>query len=441
MARLAAVSLLILALGACAPEAPPPPARIVLIVVDMLRRDHVGAYGASRPTPNLDRVAQGGQVVKDALSSYGSTKCSMAALFTGRTPSLGTDEPEEARFGGPTSCGMARFADRPDHRCLPETLPTLAEGMRALGYETLGVTSNLFLYDPDGFSRGFEHWIEVGARTLAELEADAPRPTSGAYGGTLAPSVNAAVRDVLERRSSDRFFLYVHFMDVHDHAEVGQSYAEGVARADAGVGALLDELARRGLLEDALVVLTSDHGERLGELHAVRGMPQHYGNPTFDYLLEVPLLASRPVLPEDGPPIRGQDLGGLLLAAAGGEAPPPADVAQGELFLSEWVWQGLRVDGWKLMRRRDGGRRLLMDLARDPLERRDVAPAQPERVRALEERLDEIATLLGARPVGRSEWSEEERRRLEALGYVASPEEAEALWEDAPAGPSEPSEP
>lgn len=64
------------------------PERIVLIVVDTLRRDHVGVYGAERPTPNFDRIAASGTVFRNAFSSFHATSMSMGALFTGRTPSL-----------------------------------------------------------------------------------------------------------------------------------------------------------------------------------------------------------------------------------------------------------------------------------------------------------------------------------------------------------------
>ena len=72
---------------ACAPE-PTPPQRIVLVVVDTLRRDALGCYGAPQPTPHIDALARRGQRFERALASYHQTSMSMAALFTGRTPSI-----------------------------------------------------------------------------------------------------------------------------------------------------------------------------------------------------------------------------------------------------------------------------------------------------------------------------------------------------------------
>lgn len=408
-----------------------PPARIVLIVVDMLRRDYLGAYGAARPTPRIDAIAQAGQVVQGALSSYVSTRKSMAALFTGRTPSLETGRVERTRHRGPAACGMARFATRAEHPCLPRELPSLAEGMKSRGYSTLGVTSNVYLYDPAGFSRGFDVWLESGAQTREERMARQPRLFSGAYGGTLAASVNAAVRDALDRRPDDHFFLYVHFMDVHDHMVVRESYADGVARADHGIGVLLDELDSRGLLNDTLILLTSDHGERLGERHPIKGRRAHYGNPAFDYVVQVPLIASRPVLPEAGPPIRGQDVMPLLLSIAGETAPTPMDVEPDELFLSEWVWQVLRKGDWKLMRRRFDGQQILFDIANDPSESQDVVAEHTDVAERLAARLDALTESLAARQGGRMDFNEEELRRMEALGYVEEAEDPASSHESA----------
>jgi arylsulfatase A-like enzyme len=241
---------------------------------------------------------------------------------------------------------------------------------------------------------------------------------TGAYGGTLAPAVNAAVRDVLDVRTRDHFFLYVHYMDVHDHKEAELSYAESVGRVDEGVGELLDELAGRDLLEDTLIVLTSDHGERLGERHPIPGMTQHYGDPSFDYLVRVPLVASQRVFPESGSPIRGQDLKDHLLTIAGGEPSLHQDIGASELFMSERHWQVLRDGRWKLMRARVVGQPLLFDLSTDPGETRDVAARHPGVVGRMSARLDEHTTRLAARVGGPGEISEVERRWLEALGYV-----------------------
>ena len=120
---------------------------------------------------------------------------------------------------------------------------------------------------------------------------------------------------------------------------------------------MLRLLGDQGLLEDSLVVLTSDHGERLGEQHPVEGRDQHFGNPPFDYLLRVPLISAPPLLDYPEYAARSQDLAQLILSKAGALAGrPPVFFDVSEVFVSEWDWQTLRSGRWKAAFRRDGSR-------------------------------------------------------------------------------------
>jgi hypothetical protein len=80
------------------------------------------------------------------------------------------------------------------------------------------------------------------------------------------------------------------------------------ADPDGGVGKLVAGLEAEGLLADSWVILTSDHGERLGETHPVEGEGQHFGNPPFDSLLRVPLIVAPPLMKDAMQQVRGQDL-------------------------------------------------------------------------------------------------------------------------------------
>ena len=107
--------------GACERAAPPPD--IVLVVIDALRADHLGAYGYDRPTsPNIDRLAATGTLFREARAPSSWTKPSIASLFTSRQPS---------------EHGAVSF-----DRSLDPELPTLAEALRARGYHTVGISGN-----------------------------------------------------------------------------------------------------------------------------------------------------------------------------------------------------------------------------------------------------------------------------------------------------------
>jgi len=421
-------TLLVLALAGlwavlhcAAPSQSAKPERIILIVVDMLRRDHVGVYGDRAETPHIDRLAAEGQVAQNAIASFPSTTMSMGALFTGLTPSIESgDVASGLPWTSKTWCGLARLASPGSESCIPDGVPTLAERLREAGFETIGVTSNLLLYQPAGFEKGFDIWEEAGAEQASPeaSEATESRISQGKYGGTSADSVIAAVRFALSQRTRDRFFLYAHFMDVHDFKLAGISYPDGVNRADAGVGQLLELLEEKGLLENSLVVLTSDHGERLGERHPVEGLDQHFGNPAFDYLLRVPLISAPGLLKNPASVARGQDLASLILARAGvvSEAPAPVQPAD-EVFLSEWEWQTLRSGRWKAAFRRDGTRALLFDLKEDAGETSDLSLEHPEILKRMRDRLSELTQEFSAASA-QGRMSPEDIKRLRAIGYI-----------------------
>lgn len=393
----------------------------MLIVIDTLRRDHVSAYGGSVSTPHIDSLAARGQLFENALSSYFQTTMSMASLFTGRTPSLETRQDATLPWNGRVWCGLARFAEAGEQRCVPEGVPTLAQAMRGAGYWTIGVASNDFLFEPAGFARGFDDWSELRSR----LPPD--HPLAGSAFGPQVEERHAArhvldrVSRALARRRGDRFFLYVHFMEVHDH----KPYAEGVEAADRAVGSLLELLEKEGLLEGAVVVLTADHGERLGEQSVVTGFPRHQGNPAFDPLLRVPLIVAPPVDVDTRQVLRSDDVFRLLLRIAGVESPAAADLERGELFVSEREYRTYRKGRWKSFTERGTGATLLVDLEADPGERRDASAEHPEVIREHRTRMAELTRSLAADRARIGSLTEDDRLRLRALGYLDDePDEA-----------------
>jgi arylsulfatase A-like enzyme len=389
-----------------------PPERIVLVVIDTLRRDALGCYGGSTPTPELDALARRGVAVQGFRSAYYQTSSSMGALFTGRIPSLETGDPvRPLHWTGETWCGMARFG-APGALCLPESLPTLAEQLHAAGYWTIGVLSNDLLYEPSGFGRGFDDLVQVGGQP-------SPKPP---WQERSWKRVHPAATAAIDRRLHDHFFLYVHYMDVHDYEPRGDQYADGVRAADAAVGALLAHLGERNLLDGALVIVTSDHGEHLGERHPpdpARALRSHFGNPSYEELLNVPLLVWPADAVKDGVPRGTTALHDWLLHRAGvAAAAPDLALADGEHYVSELMYRTYRVGRWKSSFARADGRPLLFDLESDPHEQRDLSGERADVLDAHRRRVDALTQALAARGPRRDALSAEERRRLEALGYL-----------------------
>ncbi|HVF60028.1 MAG TPA: sulfatase [Thermoanaerobaculia bacterium] len=442
---------------------PPPPApgaprqinpaapNVLVLGLDTVRADALGPWrqGTSL-TPAMDRLAAESDVWMDAFTAFNVTNPSFASIFTGL---YGKDH------------GVYDLSTP-----LPRAHTTLAELFRRRGYETLAVISARHLGDHNsGLGQGFADVTLAGEHFAAELAVDMamdwiasperaqrrwlawvhlfdphtphtpPRPyalgsrPSAAYG--LAPVAAWVPFRPLGPRAFDEPVLGGH----------RDLYAGEVAYLDRQVGRLLDFLASRGLLETTVVALVSDHGEQLGE-HGV--LYRHVG--LHDTTTHVPLMVRWPASagPTAGaPPPRGRRLRGLVqtidlfptLLAAAGLPPPPQDgedlralTAPGRhgrraVFAEHAARLGVmvRTPERKLILSRGNTRFFpdgpaLYDLRADPGEERSLAgrglPAERE--------LGEILRRwLAARrpPVGRAEprpLSDEERRRLEALGYL-----------------------
>ena len=308
----------------------------------------------------------------------------------------------------------ARFAENPERdACVPDSVETLAEDLRAAGYWTAAIVSNKLLFSPYGYDQGFDEWVEVGrvpdgqhltARQSARLRT--------------AKDVNAKVFRTLANRPSDKFFLYIHYIDVHDWILFDISYPESVRRFDKRFGELIDTLESEGLLEDSAIVFTSDHGEMLVDRHLDFEISRHYGNPSFEPLLRIPLIVSPAQQRNSDEFIRGQDVRGLVRGLAGLEGHPDPDLLPGELLVTERYYQTYRKDHWKSMWKRTEDRVMLFDLAADPDETNDLSKEKPAILKAHRKRVDELVAKISSTDRNEQRLSPEDLDRLRALGYL-----------------------
>lgn len=255
---------------------------VVLVVIDTLRADHVGVYGAARDTtPHLDRLAHRGRWLETAWSAAPWTPPSVMSILTSVDPVVH---------------GLGRPADRlAELRVRPaEGLRTLAQVLRERGWRTQAVTGGGAVSRRWGFERGFEGFEE-------------PRPHGDE---DVAAGVDRGLAWLLALGREQRGFLFLHTYEPHlphthhlfasqetgSPAErVGAAYDGDVAFADRELGRLFDGLERRGLLDRSVVVVTSDHGENLHD-RANGGRPVEHGHHLHDELLRVPLIVVAPGL-------------------------------------------------------------------------------------------------------------------------------------------------
>ena len=418
---LTGLSIALLLVG-CEPGTTPSsgPERIILIVVDTLRRDHVSAYASDLSpskvkTPNIDRLAAGGQIFQNASSAFHSTTMSMAALFAGRTPSIEFGDARAALdWNTFASCGMSRFAlDEADDACVPNAVQTLAEDLRAAGYWTAGIVSNKLLFRPYGYDQGFDLWFEVG-RVPPDKKLNARQSARI----RTAEHVNKSVLSILANRKSDRFFLYIHYIDVHDWILFDISYAESVRRFDKHLGVLLDSLESSGLLTNSAIVFTSDHGEMLIDHHLDFEISRHYGNPSFEPLLRVPLIIKPALDKPSNTFVRGQDIRGLIREIAGLAGSPDPDLEPDELLVTERFYQTYRKGNWKSMWERNQEHLMLFDLDADPDELNNLASQRTDILNTHRKRVDQLVKIFSPANQNPQQLSEEDLDRLRALGYL-----------------------
>jgi hypothetical protein len=354
------------------------------------------------------------------FGSFHQTTMSMSAMFTGRVPSLETPDPKRPMpMTGRTYCGMARFHGRePDEQCIPGSLRTLGEVMKDSNYETIGVVSNALLFRPFGLDQGFDEWIEVGEDRVPRNPKQR-QTLMRVYASRSGSAVNTAVKDALARRTSDRFFLYVHYMEVHDYSGGRRAYAKAVGKADWMIADLLHTLEKEGLSDGTTFVFASDHGERLGEKHLVPGTKGHEGNPSFAEVLRIPLIISPAPKDDRGEGlVRTADLYRILAGLAGAEVHEDETLGDDEIYLSETLWQTYQRGRWKSFVRRSDDRLFLVDLLRDAGETRDVSSLHPKIAARHRRRIAAIAKSLSKSFDTAPVLTEKDEERLRALGYV-----------------------
>jgi arylsulfatase A-like enzyme len=415
------------------PEAPTgAPLRIVVVVIDTLRADHLPFYGYERATaPFLTRLAQDAVVFEHCYSPASWTAPATASLFTSRYPQ---------QHGVVLGLRATRKLHEQDQatpvRALPDDIETLPQAMRRAGYATFGLSQNINISSTLGFDRGFDRFRNFPA------DDDA---------GSLTAHLTAWQTRLA---GAPRHFLYLHYLDPHSpyrerapwHDPTTRGRARTLSAYDSEIRWVDEHLsaayASSGWERDTLLVVTADHGEEFGE----HGSVEH-GRSLFGEVLDVPLIVRLPGGVRGGrrvatpvslidvlPTLReavglprderaaGRSLWPLLLHddAAWPERPLFAHLWRPEPSAGHTLDQrAVLFDGHKLIT--GMGPLALYDTRLDPLDQQDRSAADPQAVARLQGLLTGFERALAARPdpVGaRPALDDAQRARLRALGYV-----------------------
>ncbi|HEX3352282.1 MAG TPA: sulfatase [Terriglobales bacterium] len=311
------------------PEAAPGSPNVLVVVVDTLRADHLSTYGYKRPTsPVMDRVARQGVLFENAFAPCSWSLPSHASLVTGRYPlehGLVNVQPMPWMGWGATALNG---------------YPTLGEALQRRGYRTGAFSANRVYFSRDvGLGRGFIHFEDYFSsagdaltrtlygrkiarfyfyrsnkskvtRALRHLGLgswlDQDSEGSGEYGGAFGVRKRASDvnQEVLRWVAGDRkrpFFAFLNYLDVHykyggpwdypkpawDKGKAIDEYDAGIAYVDDYIGRLLERMQQLGMAQNTIVVITSDHGESLGD----HGLTYH-GAALYRELIRVPLIIS-----------------------------------------------------------------------------------------------------------------------------------------------------
>jgi arylsulfatase A-like enzyme len=413
---------------------------VLFVLIDTLRAHRLGCYGHERDTsPVIDYMASTGVRFARHLAQSSWTKCSMASLWTGLNP---------ARSG----------VLRSGH-ALPTEATLPAEILRDAGFRTAGIWRNGWVAPNFGFAQGFEVYERPAPRPPPmKVRRENPHLT---LEGTDLDAVDTAI-EFLRVHGHERWFLYLHLMDVHQYlydeasALFGSSYSDvydnAIRHTDDIVGSMLNHLAENGLLEKTLVVIVGDHGEAFSE----RGYEGH-AKQVYRESTEVPFVLGFPFRLDPGvvveTPTRNVDVWPTILDLLG---LPPLDEPDGRSLVPEivaatsgqpgargeepgfahldrtWGQQRNRPEpavavtheGFRFVYRLDAegaAQEELFDRRADPLERDDVLDEHPE----VAGRMRELArAYLEPRPAPWGvetptvELDEMELNQLRALGYA-----------------------
>ncbi len=409
---------------------------VILISIDTCRADHLSCYGFERPTtPNIDALAAEGVLFRNAITPVPLTLPAHSSMLTGTIPAY-----HGIHFN--------------DERPLDESNTTLAEVMKKHGYATGAVVAAHVLDSKLGIAQGFDYYND---------EYEEPNRLDFSRGRIAEESSDVACEWFTEHKD-EPFFFFLHYYDPHYPCEPPEPYASKfsddlyageIAYTDEHIGRVMAKLKELGIYDSALIILTGDHGEMLGE-HREIG----HGYFIYEGAIKVPLIIKRPGSKEhievDGP-VGLVDIVPTICGMMGIKAPSPV---HGEDLSDYWEKPdkkrtryiyiqsmtpiksdaasllGVVSENYKYIQTT---RPELYDTVADPCEMNNLVNKEPKRAHLLRENLKLILKkqVRSDKETGVATVDEETRKKIESLGYVGGSADASFDFEQGKKDPKD----
>ncbi len=401
---------------------------IVIFTIDTLRADHLECYGYGKvKTPRINRLAAEGTLFREVISSTPLTLPAHSSLFTGTYP----------LFHGVRDNGG--FYLDPKH-------VTLAEVLKARGYQTGAFVGAFVLDSRWGLDQGFDHYFDNFDLTkYKKISLDAVQ--------RRGDEVLAEARSWIGRHSGDKFFAWIHLYDPHTPYEPPEPfltqykggpyslYDGEIAYVDELIGGFLDFLESENLTGRTLIVFTSDHGESLGE-----HKESAHGFFVYDAAVRIPLIIRLPGVSGTGgrevlEQSRTIDLMPTVLGLAGADVPPAvqgkslvpflsgregeSEAAYSETFFPRFHYgwselKSLRQGRFKFI---DAPRPELYDVSADPGEVQNLIDANASTAFRMKAELEGLLGRYSAPDdelAGPQNIDHDSLVKLQALGYIGA---------------------
>lgn len=450
------VSALVFSLFGCGDEsttATNPPEKkerynVLLISLDTLRVDHVGAYGYDRPvSPKIDRFAEKAIRFDRAYSHAPWTTPSHASLLTSLYPS---------------ALGLKKY---PETGTISERVETMAEYFKSQGYLTQAVTEGGMVHAQFGFAQGFDYYFQSARHVDHGVEAavkwldqyghhpfffffhtydihryDPPDEYRNLF-VTQKDHPLAKDEDLAKKIQNYDNSEFIKGLDEADLKYIIDLYDASIRWVDHYVAELLAYLQERDLLDRTIVVITSDHGEEFLE----RSRTGH-GYSNFEEQIHVPLIVFHPdltpgsrstlfrhidVLPTLADaldmPVRREWLGeSLWPVMKNGDDKTRLNTRLNFCECGHSDYRSIQSSRWKLIDNKAPRSTSLYNLEKDPDEKSEVGEENPKVKRTLSQLLQQIETLnkklspqFAGDSVGTDELPEDLLNQLQELGYTS----------------------